>query len=282
MSYWKSFLHSSHYIFPSSTLSWRPSVCSVYRDLPLTYIKSHHIKTTGRLLHTPCFFCTLGRKLAPMLQSADVTVPWFPWIWDNLGLHKRKSKSKTIYRPQESPVNEHQRDGKEGEESVVLIKGILRSQWVLLIDLRKMRPVCVRSLMNHHQNFTCISSSSHLHESSRSTLPSCKEGFSHRAFSSTLPSIFLPTFYDESRLFHPSAGVFIFHIHYQAAHVALPTLVLVLLCQPTWFWLNTYFTCTYCHTVDQCWLGCGYKWDILLWNFKTLIHISSLCRHIDR
>lgn len=67
-------------------------------------------------------------------------------------------------------MNERQRGRKEGEESVALIKGTLRSRGVLLIDVRKMRPVYVRSPMNH-QNFTLISSSSRPHEPSRSTLP---------------------------------------------------------------------------------------------------------------
>lgn len=166
--YWKSFLHSSHYIFPSSALLSHPSVCSVYRVLPLTYIKSHRIKTAGQLLNTPCCSGALVCKFARLLQSADVTVSWFPWVWENLGLKTKKWKNKPIHNLQELPVNEHQRDRKE---SVVLIKGTLRSRWVLLIDFRKMRPVCVRCPMNHHQNFTRVSSSSRPHEASRSTLP---------------------------------------------------------------------------------------------------------------
>lgn len=68
-------------------------------------------------------------------------------------------------------MNEHQWGKKEGEESVVPIKGTLRSPWVLLIDFRKMRPVSARSPMTHHANFTRVSSSSRPLKPSRSTFP---------------------------------------------------------------------------------------------------------------
>lgn len=80
--------------------------------------------------------------------------------------------------------------------------------------------------------------------------------------------------------FHPSVGVFIFPIHYQAAHVALPTLVLVLPCQPSHD--SDLIPKIHLH-IDrypplQCW-GCSGLVTMVTW----LEQLSSLClsRHYD-
>lgn len=83
---------------------------------------------------------------------------------------------------------------------------------------------CVWRSMNHHWNFTCVSSSSR-----QPPLATLKQLRKNCCAVSNLTSILLPTFYDKFRLFHPSVSVFIFD---QASHVSPPTLILV----STWIW----------------------------------------------